>query len=71
MAKKKWTFEQAMEKLEQIVEQLETQEVSLEESVQLYKEGMALADICKQKITMRSEEQNRKYCYCKKMFLEK
>ena len=54
MAKKKWTFEQAMEKLEQIVEQLETQEVSLEESVQLYKEGMALADICKQKITIGS-----------------
>ena len=41
MAKKKWTFEQAMEKLEQIVEQLETQEVSLEESVQLYKIGRA------------------------------
>ena len=56
MAKKKWTFEQAMEKLEQIVEQLETQEVSLEESVQLYKEGMALADICKQKITMAKSE---------------
>ena len=56
MAKKKWTFEQAMEKLEQIVEQLETQEVSLEESVQLYKEGMALADICKQKITMAESE---------------
>lgn len=56
MAKKKWTFEQAIEKLEEIVEQLETQEVSLEKSVQLYKEGIALADICKQKITMAESE---------------
>lgn len=56
MAKKKWTFEQAIEKLEEIVEQLETQEVSLEKSVELYKEGMTLADICRQKITMAESE---------------
>ena len=43
MAKKKLTYEQASERLEQIVSRLEDSGVTLEESVNLYKEGMEMA----------------------------
>ena len=43
MARKKQTFDEAMERLEEIVEQLEQEEVSLETAVSLYKEGLSLA----------------------------
>ena len=42
MARKKQTFDEAMERLEEIVEQLEQEEVSLETAVSLYKEGLSL-----------------------------
>ncbi len=56
MAKKKITFEQAMQRLEEIVEILETEEISLEKSVDLYKEGMELAEFCQTKITKAETE---------------
>ncbi len=56
MAKKKMTFEQALEKLEEIVQTLETEEVSLEKSIGLYKEGMTLAAFCKEKLTTAESE---------------
>lgn len=39
-------FEEALKKLESIVEKLNDQEISLEESVQLYEEGLKLSKIC-------------------------
>ena len=42
MARKKKTYEEAAERLEEIVEKLENSDVSLEESINLYKEGMEL-----------------------------
>ena len=56
MAKKKITFEQAMQRLEEIVDILETEEISLEKSVDLYKEGMELAEFCQTKITKAETE---------------
>ena len=56
MAKKKMTFEQALEKLEEIVQTSETEEVSLEKSIGLYKEGMTLAAFCKEKLTTAESE---------------
>ena len=56
MAKKKMTFEQALEKLEEIVQTLATEEVSLEKSIGLYKEGMTLAAFCKEKLTTAESE---------------
>lgn len=50
MAKKKITFEDAMTRLEEIVERLETEEVPLEEAVKLYQEGLSLSAICKEKL---------------------
>lgn len=46
MAKKKWSFEDAMARLRQITETLEQGEVSLEESVKLFNEGTELSKLC-------------------------
>lgn len=40
------TFEDALEKLETIVEKLSDQHISLEKSVELYEEGLRLSKIC-------------------------
>lgn len=50
MARKKISFEEAMEQLEEIIYKLESGSVSLEESVELYKKGSELAEICRQKL---------------------
>ncbi len=48
MAKeKKTTFEQALGKLEQIVEQIESGEIGLEESIARYEEGTRLIKQCR------------------------
>ncbi len=47
MAKKKESsFESSLERLQQISDILEKGEVSLEESIKLYEEGINLAKIC-------------------------
>lgn len=51
MAKKKVTFEDAMTQLEQIVTRLETEEVTLEEALKLYQDGLQLMAVCKEKLT--------------------
>ena len=52
MAKKKevLSLEEALEKLDQTIEKLQSEEVSLEESFQLYKEGMDYVKICSETI---------------------
>ena len=40
------SFEAALEKLERIVDRLEKGELSLEESLRLYEEGIALSRLC-------------------------
>jgi len=47
MGKQKLTFEQAMEKLESIVGQIEAGDVSLEESIDKYAEGIGLIGQCR------------------------
>lgn len=39
-------FEEALKKLEAIVERLGNQDITLEESVELYEEGLRLSKIC-------------------------
>ncbi|MBZ0178966.1 MAG: exodeoxyribonuclease VII small subunit [Melioribacteraceae bacterium] len=47
MAKQKTkTFEEALERLEEISEKLESEEVGLNESIQLYEEGILLSEYC-------------------------
>ena len=40
------SFEEALTKLEAIVEKLDDDDITLEESVQLYEEGLKLSKIC-------------------------
>lgn len=44
------TFEQAMERLETIVEKLENGDVPLEAAIELFQEGMSLSRLCGQKL---------------------
>ncbi|WP_110927485.1 exodeoxyribonuclease VII small subunit [Bacillus massiliglaciei] len=48
--KQELTFEEAMENLEKIVEQLEEGDVPLEEAISIYKEGMDLSRLCHVKL---------------------
>lgn len=43
-------FEEAMTKLEKVVNQLEAGDVPLEDAINLYKEGMELSSICQNKL---------------------
>lgn len=45
MARKK-TFESALLKLEDLIDKIENNDISLEDSVKLYKEGIELAAYC-------------------------
>lgn len=47
---KKISFEEAMTKLEQIVDKLEEGDVPLEEAILFYKEGMELSKLCHDKL---------------------
>lgn len=47
MAKKKLTFEEALEQLETIAEQIEQGKIGLEESINQYERGMALVKQCR------------------------
>ncbi|WP_234568054.1 exodeoxyribonuclease VII small subunit [Rhodohalobacter sp. 614A] len=44
--KERPSFEEALVKLEAIVEKLSSQEITLEKSVELYEEGLRLSKIC-------------------------
>ncbi len=43
-------FEEALERLQELVEKLEAGEISLEESVQAFEEGQRLSVYCQQKL---------------------
>ncbi len=55
MAKKK-TFEEALNRLEEIAELMESNEMGLENSVKLYKEGVELSVYCSE-ILNKAEQQ--------------
>ena len=66
MAQKK--FEEAMKRLEMIVQDLENGELSLEESLKVFEEGMGLVKLCsekleevEQKVTRLVKESDGKY----------
>lgn len=44
------TIQQSFEKLDQIIEKMQSEELSLEETFHLYKEGISLVEGCNQKI---------------------
>ena len=46
----KTTFEQSMKKLEQIVQELESGDLPLEEAMQKFEEGINLSKLCSEKL---------------------
>ncbi|MFI8494749.1 exodeoxyribonuclease VII small subunit [Peribacillus butanolivorans] len=50
------TFEEAMENLEKIVEQLEEGDVPLEKAISIYKQGMDLSRLCHSKLKTVEEQ---------------
>lgn len=48
--KKEQTFEQAMQRLQEIVQLLENGDAPLDESLKLFEEGAKLADLCNKKL---------------------
>ena len=52
MAKKhkELTFEESLKRLEEIIDQLESGEIDLEKSVELYEKGMVLKNNCDEKL---------------------
>ncbi len=56
MPKKKLTFEQSLEKLEDIVCKMETEELNIEKSLSLYKEGIELALSCSENLKNYEKE---------------
>lgn len=53
---KKMTFEAAAEKLDKIVEQLESGDETLESSLKLFEEGSALASFCYKKLASAEQK---------------
>ncbi len=45
------TFEQALKELQNIVDKLETGQVTLEEAIEMYERGIKLSKYCLQKLT--------------------
>ena len=59
---KQLTFEEAMQKLEQINLQLQQSNTSLTKAIELYQQGLSLANYCKQQLlsaTKKIEELNK------------
>ncbi|MCX8157202.1 MAG: exodeoxyribonuclease VII small subunit [Verrucomicrobiae bacterium] len=50
-AAKELPFEEAMDRLEKVVQKLETEELPLEELLRTYTEGVELARSCRRKLT--------------------
>lgn len=59
--KKENDFESAIERLEEITELLENGEATLEESINLYTEGLDLANLCNKKL-MEAEKKIKQIC---------
>lgn len=47
---KKLSYEEAVKRLEEIVQMLENADISLEESLALFQEGIALSSYCREKL---------------------
>ena len=56
MAKKKQSYEEMIERIEEIAYSLESGQVPLDKAVSLYKEGMELAVQCREKLDTAQKE---------------
>jgi exodeoxyribonuclease VII small subunit len=51
MTKKKNNFEDLLKRLQEISDQLESEDVGLDDSIKLYEEGIKLSKLCYKKLT--------------------
>ena len=56
MAKTRFSIEEAFEELDQIVKELESSELNLSDSMNLYKKGVRLLDKCSQTLDKTEKE---------------
>ena len=56
MAKTRFSIEEAFEELDQIVKELESSELNLSDSMNLYKKGVRLLDKCSQTLAQTEKE---------------
>ena len=56
MSKTKFSIEGAFEQLEDIIEQLSSEEISLSDSMDLYKKGVKILDKCSQTLDKTQKE---------------
>lgn len=56
MSKKEMNFDEAIEKMEKIVEELEGSDINLEKSMTLFQEGMGLSKLCHEKLQKVEEK---------------
>ena len=54
--KKEMNFEEALDRLSAINEKLESEDISLDESVKLFKEGIELSKLCQKKLDAAKQE---------------
>jgi exodeoxyribonuclease VII small subunit len=52
---KKLSFEEAIKKLEQIVDELESDSINLQDLLKKYEEGVALSEFCKNQLNAAEE----------------
>ena len=52
----KKNFEQAMQRLDEIVQQLEQEELSLDDSLKIFEEGMELSKFCYEKLNQAEQK---------------
>ena len=53
------TFENALQRLEEIAQLLENEETPLEDSIQLFEEGIELKDFCEEKLKSEKLKKNK------------
>ncbi len=56
---KELSFEEAMEKLEEVVSKLEQGDVPLEEAISMFQEGMTLSKLCHDKLKSVEDSMDR------------
>ncbi len=61
--KERFQFEQALERLSEVLKELESDDVPLDKAIELYEEGMKLSKLCSKKLEeaeLRIEQVTRK-----------
>jgi exodeoxyribonuclease VII small subunit len=55
-SEKKPSFEEALVRLEEVVSEMENRGTTLDRSIELYKEGVAISKLCKDTLTSAEKE---------------